>query len=133
MTNEMKYLQYAKHLPLILCADLEGVGIWIDGSFAIHADMRGHVGLYTRLGKGSLMSSANRMKHNTSSLIDTEIVDVGEKLPKCIFCFIISTKHTLDMEMRIFCIKRTRAGSYLRIMMFIWSERVVNIFIFGII
>ena len=46
LTHEMKYIQYTRHLPLILCADGKGIGIWIDASHAVHADMKGHVGTY---------------------------------------------------------------------------------------
>ena len=45
LTHEMKYLQYMRHLLFIICADGKGIGIWIDGSHAIHADMRGCVRL----------------------------------------------------------------------------------------
>ena len=46
LSHEMKYLQYTRHLPLILRADGNGVAIWIDASHAVHADMKGHVGTY---------------------------------------------------------------------------------------
>ena len=33
MTHEMKQLHYTRHLPLIMCADGKGIGIWIDTKF----------------------------------------------------------------------------------------------------
>ena len=85
LTHEMKYIQYTRHLPLILCADGKGIGIWIDVLHAVHANMKGHVGIYASMGKGAVISSANRIKLNTTSSTETEIVDVGEKLPKYIW------------------------------------------------
>ena len=55
LTHEMKYFQYTRHLPLILCADEKGIGIWIDGSRAIHANMRGHVVLNASSENGAVM------------------------------------------------------------------------------
>ena len=49
LSHEMKYLQYTRHLPLILRADGNGVAIWIDASHAVHADMKGHVGTYASM------------------------------------------------------------------------------------
>ena len=72
-------------MPLILCADGKGIGIWIDASHAVHADMKGHVGTYASMGKGAVLSSANRIKLNTPSSTETEIVAVGEKLTKIIW------------------------------------------------
>ena len=85
VSHEMKYLQYTRHLPLILCADGKGIGIWIDTLHAVHADMKGHVGTYTSMGKGAVISSANRIKLNTTSSTKNEIVAVGEKLPRYIW------------------------------------------------
>ena len=82
LTHEMKYLQYTRHLLLILCADGKGIGIWVDASHVVHADMKGHVGMYTAMEKGAVISSANQIKLNTTSSTETEIVAVGEKLPK---------------------------------------------------
>ena len=82
LSHEMKYLQYTRHLPLILCAVGNGVAIWIEASHAVHADMKGHVGTYASMGTGAVISSANQIKLNTTSSTETEIVAVGEKLPK---------------------------------------------------
>ena len=72
----MKYLQYTRHLPLILCVDGKSIGIWIDGSQPIHADMRGCVELYASMKKGAVMSSTKWIKFNTPRLTETEILAV---------------------------------------------------------
>ena len=68
-----------------MCADGKGVGIWIDALHAVHANIKDHVGTCTSIGKGAVISSANRIKLNTPSLTETEIVAVGEKLTKFIW------------------------------------------------
>ena len=85
MTFEMKYLHYTRHLPLIMCADGKGIGIWIDTSHAVYAYMKGHVRTYASIRKGAVISSANRIKLNTLSLTETNIVAVGEKLTRFIW------------------------------------------------
>ena len=85
LTHLMKYLQGSAFLPLILKSDGKATRIYIDGSHAIHADMRGHIGVYATEGKGAMYASANRMKLNTTSSTESEVVAVGEKLPKCLW------------------------------------------------
>ena len=85
LTHEMKYIKYTRHLPLILCADGKGIGIWIDASHTVYADMKGHIGLFISMEKGAVISSANQIKLNTTSSTETEIVAVGEKLTKYIW------------------------------------------------
>ena len=68
----MKYLQYTRHLPLILCADGKGIGIWIDVLHAVHTNMKGHVRTYASMEKRAVISSANQIKLNTTSSTETE-------------------------------------------------------------
>ena len=72
-------------MPLILCANGKGIGIWIDASHAVHADMKGHVGTYASMGKGAVISSASKAKLNTGSSTETEVVAVGEKICKFVW------------------------------------------------
>ena len=78
----MKYLQAAAFLPLIIRSDGKGTVIYIDGSHGIHADMKGHGGVFATEGKDAMYSSSTKLKLNTISSTKTEIVAVGEKLPK---------------------------------------------------
>jgi hypothetical protein len=40
---------------------------WIDGSFAVHRDMRSHTGGKMSMGNGSLFSNSVKQKRNTSN------------------------------------------------------------------
>ena len=53
--HRMKYLQKTAHLPLVvLCADGKGTSLYINGAHTLHADMKGHGGLYVTMGSDAL-------------------------------------------------------------------------------
>jgi hypothetical protein len=71
----MKYIRGTRTLPLILSAD--GTGIlkwWVEASFAVHSNMRGHSGGGLSLGRGFPIVDSTKQKLNTSSSTETEIV-----------------------------------------------------------
>eukprot|EP00536_Pseudo-nitzschia_multiseries_P017800 jgi/Psemu1/52590/gm1.52590_g len=70
LTHLMKYLQHTQHLPLVLKADGNGTIIYMDGSHAVHADMKGHAGVFATEGKGAMYSASTKLKLNTSSSTD---------------------------------------------------------------
>ena len=78
----MKYIQATALLLLIIQSDGKGTAIYIDGSHGIHADMKGHDGVFATEGKGAMYSSSIKLKLNTISSTKTKIVVAGEKLPK---------------------------------------------------
>jgi hypothetical protein len=83
LSHQMKYLQATAFLPLILRADDNGtMSLYIDGAHAVHDNMRGHAGVFVTAGKGALYASSTKNKLNTTSSTESEIVSVGEKLPK---------------------------------------------------
>ena len=47
--------------------------------------MKGHVGVYATEGTGAIYSSSNKLKLNTVNSMETQLVGVGEKLPKCLW------------------------------------------------
>ena len=63
-TNGMNYLQ-----------------TWIDASYAVHRDMRGHTGGVMSMGKGAIVHGCSKQKVNTKSSTETEIVGVSDFLP----------------------------------------------------
>ena len=85
LTHLMKYIQRTAHLPLILRSDGKGTVIYIDGAHSVHADMKGHAGVYATEGSGAMYSSSTKLKLNTVSSTESELVSVGEKLPKSLW------------------------------------------------
>ena len=52
----LRYLNRNPGLPLALRANnLEVIEWWVDASFAVHLDIRGHTGSVMTLGKGEMM------------------------------------------------------------------------------
>jgi hypothetical protein len=82
MVHLMKYIRGTKMLPLILSAG--GTGIlkwWIDASFAVHPNMRGHTGGGLSMGRGFPIVTSTKQKLNTRSSTETEIVGVDDCMP----------------------------------------------------
>ena len=83
LTWLMRYIWWTRFIPTIIRITDEGATIYIDGSHAIHADTRGHSGMYTTMGKGALINVAKKLGLVTISSTETEVVATGERLPKC--------------------------------------------------
>ena len=86
LARVMKYLRGTRTLPLRLKADDSGVmKWWVDGSFAVHPDMRSHTGGTMSLGKGSPINTSTRQKLNTKSSTETELVAVDDVMPQILW------------------------------------------------
>ena len=85
LSHLMKYLQSHRHLPLILRYEGTEISLYIDGAHSVHADMKGHAGVMVTGGRGAIYASSTKTKLNTTSSTETEVVSVGEKLPKHIW------------------------------------------------
>ena len=57
--------------------------IYLNGSHAVHMNMKRHAGMYVTEGTGASMSLAVKTKLNMVSSTETELVVVGEKLARC--------------------------------------------------
>ena len=68
LVRVLKYLQSTKDLSLILSADGSGLlRWWVDASYGVHMDMKGHTGGNMSMGKGSVYTTANKQKLVTRS------------------------------------------------------------------
>ena len=65
-----------------LSADGSGMLKWfIDGSFGVHPNMRGHTGGGLTRGRGFPINNYTKQKINTRSSTESEIVEVDDCLP----------------------------------------------------
>ena len=88
----MMYLQGTAGLPLIIGVDdTNNVRWYIDGSFAVHNDMRGHTGIAMTMGKGALYSSSQKQKLNSKSSTETEVIGLNDGLNQVLW-----TKYFLE-------------------------------------
>jgi hypothetical protein len=86
LTHCMRYLCDSKELYLTLEAN-DGIDIkwWIDALFAVHPDMKSHMGGTMLLGKGSVYSMSRKQRINTKSLTEAELVGVNDGMPLVIW------------------------------------------------
>jgi hypothetical protein len=69
-------------MPLILSANGSGIlKWWVDTSFAVHPNMRGHSGGGLSLGRGFPIVSYTKKKLNTRSSTENEIMGADEFMP----------------------------------------------------
>jgi Reverse transcriptase (RNA-dependent DNA polymerase)/Zinc knuckle len=82
----MKYLRATHSLDLTLEADdMRIMKWWVDGSYAIHPDMKSHTGGVLSFGKGAVYSTSTRQKLNTKSSTEAELVAVNDVLPQVLW------------------------------------------------
>jgi hypothetical protein len=69
-------------MPLILSDNGSGIlKWWIDASFGVHPNIRGHLGGGLSLGRGFPIVSSTKQKLKTRSSTDTEIVGADDFMP----------------------------------------------------
>jgi hypothetical protein len=82
----IEYLRATVDMPLILRGDSSGVLNWyVDASFAVHPNMRGHTGGGLTLGRGFPIVSSTKQKLNTRSSTESELVGVDDMMPSILW------------------------------------------------
>jgi hypothetical protein len=82
----VEYLRSTRELPLILMANGTGVLSWyVDASFVVHPDMRGHIGGAMTMGPGFPLDKSTKHKLNTCSFTESEIVAVNDLIPQILW------------------------------------------------
>ena len=86
LQRTIRYLQSSKWLPLTLEAGGSGdIKWWVDASYGVHSDYRGHTGGTLTLGKGHQYSSSTKQKINTRSSTESELVAVDDLMPNILW------------------------------------------------
>ena len=92
LTRLIQYLRHTLHICLVLGKDdSDSIQWWIDASFAVHPDMRGHTGATMSMGQGLVFSGSWKQKLVTRSSTESEVAGVYDVLPQ-----ILWTKKFLD-------------------------------------
>ena len=82
----LSYLQGTNRMKRTIGIDgMQYIQTWIDASYAIHRDMRGHSGAVISMGKGTVIHNCAKQKLNTKSSTESEIVGVSDFLPYTIW------------------------------------------------
>ena len=88
-----------RDLPLILGADGSGVLSWyVDASFAVHPDMRGHTGGTLTMGRGFPLAKSTKQKLNTRSSTESEIVAVDDLIPQILWARLFMKEQGFDVR-----------------------------------
>ena len=78
----IQYLINTTEMPLTLRADgTKIVKLWVDGSYAVHPDMRSQTGGTMSLGKGAIISTSIKQKMNMNSSTETELIAANDLMP----------------------------------------------------
>ncbi len=87
LVRVLKYLNGTRFMKQILSADEMNFTIhwYIDGSHQVHEDCWGQIGCPMTMGKGAVCSSSNKMKCNTQSSTETELILLHDKLPEVVW------------------------------------------------
>ena len=101
----MKFLHGTKDDVLTLSKGHGSIQLewYIDASFAIHPDYRGHTGAVLKFknGKGCPLQRSSKQKLNASSSTTSELIGVDDVLSKyCGYCFSWENKGTRSRTMK---------------------------------
>jgi hypothetical protein len=76
------YLKETREFDLRISCDKMNTLTWyVDGSYAVHEDMKGHSGALLMIGKNALLTRSNKQKANTRSSTEAELIAVDDALP----------------------------------------------------
>jgi hypothetical protein len=94
LVHLMRYVRGTHTMPLILSAN--GTGIlkwWVDASFAVHHNLRGHSGGGLSLGCEFPIVTSTKQKVNTWSSTESEIVGANDFMPAiCWTCYFMESQ-----------------------------------------
>ena len=96
----LKYLNGTKHMKLKLTVEnLSIIKWWIDASYNVHWDARGHNGAMMTMGKGAIISNSNKQKLNVGSSTESELVATHDQMPDVMHTlyFIEAQGYAIDM------------------------------------
>ena len=89
LKRAMKYLNGTRRMKLRLrinsMEDVLNLLWFIDASHCVHWDSKGHGGATLMMGRGAMTSYSNRVRINTRSSTETELVTVDRYMPEVLW------------------------------------------------
>ena len=90
----LQYLKGTRNLKLTLkVTDLSTIRWWVDASYAVHADCKGHTGAMMTLGEGATTSVSTKQKINGRSSTENELIGADDILPRALW-----TKYFIEAQ-----------------------------------
>ena len=103
----LKYLKGTLHMKLTITVDdLSIIKWWVDASYNIHDDCKGHSGAMMSFGKGAALSFSRKQKVNCRSSTESELVGIDDALPS-----ILWARYFIEEQGRISCSRTTSPRS----------------------
>ena len=95
----LQYLKGTINMPLVLSAESMTLATWwIDASYAVHADCRGHTGAMASFGSGMPISFSRKQKLNTKSSTEAELVGVDDAMGAVLWTRYFLQEQGYDMK-----------------------------------
>ena len=83
----LMYLKGTLHMERYLTADnLSNIVWWVDGSFGVHWNPRGHTVAMMSMGKGAIVNITIKHKMNVVSSTESELVSITNVLGMILWC-----------------------------------------------
>ena len=119
MVHLFKYVRSTKDLPFIPSAYNSGMLKWyIDGSYGVHHNTRGHTGGVLTMGRGLPIPTSIKQKLNTMSSTKQEMIGVEQLMPLLLWTRIF--QNIRDMKSLIISYIKT-----IRSLLF-WKRMVIH-------
>ena len=82
-------------------SNMSTVRWWVDASDRTHEDCKGHTGLMMSLGKGAAISGSRKIKINTKSSTESELVALDDVLPTILWTlyFVEAQGYTIEQNL----------------------------------
>jgi len=89
-----QYLHGTRHLAVTIePTEDNSPNWWVDSSYAVHLDMRSHIGIIMTLGKGAAYKVSTKQKINTKSSTEAELVAIDDSMAQVLW-----TRHFLASQ-----------------------------------
>ena len=81
------HLKGTLHMKRYLTAEsLSNIIWWVDGSYGVHWDSKGHTGAMMSMGKGAIVNISRKHKMNVGSSTELELVSIADVLGMILWC-----------------------------------------------
>ena len=106
----LSYLNGTKRMKRVIGTNgLSYLQTWIDASYAVYRDIRGHTGGIISMGKGVVIHNCGKQKLNMKSSTESEIVGVSDSLPYTIWATYFLKAQGYELHRNIFYQDNTSA------------------------
>ena len=95
----LMHLKGTMHMKLCITVDsLSTIRWYVDASYGVHYDCKGHTGMMMTLGAGEAMRMSKAQKLNTGSSTESELVGVHDCLPDILWgkYLLEAQRHAID-------------------------------------